>query len=68
MLLYDYHLSMLCVVVGMYGIMWLGAVWCGWVGCPGVLVVKKWVVPPQDERPTTPGGGTVFYVTDEHHR
>lgn len=25
-------------------------------------------MPPQDDKPTEPGGGTVFYVTEEHHR
>ena len=37
-------------------------------GCPGVLVVKRAVLPPQNSLPTEPGGGTVFYVTEDHHR
>ena len=37
-------------------------------GCPGVLVVKRAVLPAQNSLPTEPGGGTVFYVTEEHHR
>ena len=38
------------------------------LGCPGVLVVKRAVLPAQNSLPTEPGGGTVFYVTEEHHR
>lgn len=41
----------------------------GGPGCPGVLVVKKRVMPQPSEVPTNGGGGgTVFYVTDTHHR
>ena len=40
----------------------------GGPGCPGVLVVKRSVLPAQNSLPTVPGGGTVFYVTEEHHR
>jgi hypothetical protein len=41
---------------------------CFFAGCPGVLVVKRAVLPAQNSLPTEPGGGTVFYVTEEHHR
>jgi selenocysteine lyase/cysteine desulfurase len=40
----------------------------GGPGCPGVLVVKKALLPSLQEAPTVTGGGTVFYVTDKHHR
>lgn len=39
----------------------------GGPGAPGCLVAKKSLL-PNAEVPTIPGGGTVFYVTDEHHR
>lgn len=32
---------------------------------PGVLVVKKWLL--GNKVPTAPGGGTVFFVTDQDH-
>ena len=38
------------------------------VGTPGVLVAKKRLVPSNQEEPTTPGGGTVFYVSGDSHR
>lgn len=40
----------------------------GGVGCPGVLVVKRAVLPSAGTLPGTVGGGTVFYVTENHHR
>ena len=40
----------------------------GGVGSPGVLVVKRAVLPSTGTLPSTSGGGTVFYVTDNHHR
>ena len=40
----------------------------GGPGTPGVLIVKRRILPQNDAKPTNPGGGTVFYVTDEHHR
>jgi len=41
----------------------------GGPGSPGVLVIKKRWLPQSHERPSTCiGGGTVFYVTGEHHR
>ncbi len=40
----------------------------GGPGCPGVLIAKRRLMPQAGETPTTAGGGTVFYVTDEHHR
>ena len=40
----------------------------GGPGTPGVLIVKRFVLPARNSLPTVPGGGTVFYVTDEHHR
>ena len=40
----------------------------GGPGCPGVLAVKKKLLPSAQECPTVPGGGTVFYVTEDHHR
>jgi selenocysteine lyase/cysteine desulfurase/tRNA(Ile)-lysidine synthase TilS/MesJ len=40
----------------------------GGVGSPGVLVVKRTVLPVVDTLPSTPGGGTVFFVTHDHHR
>jgi len=38
----------------------------GGVNTPGVLVVKKRLL--GNAVPSEPGGGTVFYVTDSHHR
>eukprot|EP00047_Mylnosiga_fluctuans_P015090 m.43252 g.43252 ORF g.43252 m.43252 type:complete len:1037 (+) comp5771_c0_seq1:72-3182(+) len=38
----------------------------GGPGTPGVLIVKKRLL--QNAVPTVPGGGTVFYVTRDHHR
>lgn len=41
----------------------------GGPNCPGVLIVKKWLMPQASEIPSSSrGGGTVFYVTSEHHR
>mmetsp|Transcript_5629 Transcript_5629/g.7814 ORF Transcript_5629/g.7814 Transcript_5629/m.7814 type:complete len:437 (+) Transcript_5629:52-1362(+) len=40
----------------------------GGPGCPGVLVAKKALLPSLEDPPTSPGGGTVFYVTEGHHR
>jgi selenocysteine lyase/cysteine desulfurase len=40
----------------------------GGPGSPGVLIVKSKVMPSRDSMPTEPGGGTVFYVTNDHHR
>ena len=31
-------------------------------------MVKSKIMPPQGDKPTLPGGGTVFYVTEGHHR
>lgn len=39
----------------------------GGVGTPGVLIIKKHLV-SQHNPPTRSGGGTVFYVTEKHHR
>lgn len=39
----------------------------GGVGTPGVLIVKKHLV-SQSNPPNRSGGGTVFYVTNTHHR
>ena len=39
----------------------------GGVGTPGVLIVKKHLF-SQLNPPSRSGGGTVFYVTDQHHR
>lgn len=39
----------------------------GGVGTPGVLIVKKNLV-SQINSPSRSGGGTVFYVTNTHHR
>jgi selenocysteine lyase/cysteine desulfurase/tRNA(Ile)-lysidine synthase TilS/MesJ len=39
----------------------------GGVATPGVLIVKKHLV-SQVQVPSRSGGGTVFYVTQEHHR
>jgi selenocysteine lyase/cysteine desulfurase len=38
----------------------------GGVGAPGVLIVKKRLL--CNDIPTTPGGGTVFFVTEKDHR
>lgn len=38
----------------------------GGPGTPGLLVVKKALL--QNAVPGTPGGGTVFYVTEQSHR
>ena len=40
----------------------------GGPGSPGVLVAKKRLMQPSTSTPVEPGGGTVFFVTDEHHR
>eukprot|EP01032_Pedospumella_encystans_P022559 gene22559-25560_t len=42
----------------------------GGPGCPGVLVAKRKVMPQSNESPSSAsvGGGTVFYVTEQHHR
>jgi len=39
----------------------------GGAGTPGVLIVKKRLV-SQSNAPNKAGGGTVFYVTKDHHR
>jgi selenocysteine lyase/cysteine desulfurase len=39
----------------------------GGVGTPGVLIIKKHLV-NQANAPKRSGGGTVFYVTNKHHR
>ncbi len=39
----------------------------GGLGTPGVLIVKKHLV-NQTNAPSRSGGGTVFYVTNTHHR
>ena len=40
----------------------------GGPGSPGVLIIKKKLLAPFDSVPTVPGGGTVFYVTEDSHR
>lgn len=41
----------------------------GGPGASGVLVVKRSLLPTRNELPSGDvGGGTVFYVTDDHHR
>jgi len=42
----------------------------GGPGCPGVLIAKRKVMPQSNESPSSAsvGGGTVFYVTEQHHR
>lgn len=40
----------------------------GGPGSSGVLIAKKRIIPSSKEVPTFQGGGTVFYVTDDHHR
>jgi selenocysteine lyase/cysteine desulfurase len=49
-------------------IVFSGHKFVGGPGCPGVLIVKRNVLPAQNSLPTVPGGGTVFYVTEDHHR
>jgi selenocysteine lyase/cysteine desulfurase/tRNA(Ile)-lysidine synthase TilS/MesJ len=49
-------------------IVFSGHKFLGGPSSPGVLVVKKALLPQNDAMPNTPGGGTVFYVTDVHHR
>ena len=49
-------------------IVFSGHKFLGGPSSPGVLVVKKALLPQNDAMPNTPGGGTVFYVTDSHHR
>lgn len=39
----------------------------GGVGTPGILIIKKHLV-SQVNAPSRSGGGTVFYVTNTHHR
>eukprot|EP01035_Chromulina_nebulosa_P021953 gene21953-28423_t len=50
------------------GIYFSGHKFIGGPGSPGVLILKKNILPSRDEAPTRPGGGTVFYVTDSYHR
>lgn len=40
----------------------------GGPGCPGILVSKRHLLPSGNLPPTMPGGGTVFYVAEDHHR
>lgn len=40
----------------------------GGPGCPGVLIAKRKVLAPLNEVPAGPGGGTVFFVSEDHHR
>ena len=40
----------------------------GGPGAPGVLVVKRVLMPSVSEMPSVSGGGTVFYVTPNGHR
>ena len=42
----------------------------GGPGCPGVLIAKRRIMPQFSETPSSAsvGGGTVFYVTEDHHR
>lgn len=40
----------------------------GGPGSSGVLVAKRRIIPSSKEAPSSQGGGTVFYVTDDHHR
>lgn len=50
-------------------IMFSGHKFVGGPGTSGVLVVKKELLPPSGfMAPTISGGGTVFYVTEEHQR
>lgn len=49
-------------------IIFSGHKFLGGPGAPGVLIVKKKLMAPLEGAPTEPGGGTVFYVTSEHHR
>ncbi len=37
-------------------------------GCPGVLVAKRRLLSSGTRPPVAPGGGTVFFVTEDHHR
>ena len=41
----------------------------GGPGCPGVLIAKRRIMPQFNETPSSAsvGGGTVFYVTENHH-
>jgi len=49
-------------------IIFSGHKFLGGPGAPGVLIAKRRLLSPQQSIPTTVGGGTVFYVTKEHHR
>ena len=40
----------------------------GGPGSPGVLITKRNVLPENNSLPSVAGGGTVFYVTEDHHR
>ena len=40
----------------------------GGPGASGCLVVKKNILIPPTDPPSIPGGGSVFYVTSDHHR
>eukprot|EP00934_Nitzschia_sp_Nitz4_P002828 Nitzschia sp. Nitz4//scaffold107_size73032//38978//44923//NITZ4_005762-RA/size73032-processed-gene-0.110-mRNA-1//1//CDS//3329532599//2818//frame0 len=48
-------------------VVWSGHKVAGGVGSPGVLIIKKRLV-SQKNPPERSGGGTVFYVTSDHHR
>jgi selenocysteine lyase/cysteine desulfurase len=49
-------------------IIFSGHKFIGGPGCPGVLIVKRAILPAQNSLPCEPGGGTVFYVTENNHR
>lgn len=49
-------------------IIFSGHKFLGGPGAPGVLIIKKKILPPSTMHPTLVGGGTVFYVTEDHHR
>ena len=49
-------------------IMFSGHKFIGGPSAPGLLAVKKTLLQPISMAPTIPGGGTVFYVTSDHHR
>jgi selenocysteine lyase/cysteine desulfurase len=50
------------------GIFFSGHKFIGGPGCPGVLIIKKSLLPQSSIHPSMPGGGTVFFVTEDHHR
>lgn len=50
------------------GIYFSGHKFLGGPGSPGALIVKRNILLDKNTPPSVVGGGTVFYVTEDHHR